>query len=545
MNKKRIIAIVLAVVLVVGVAATVITINVLNNSNKKSTIDPNTLIGDVNLNGVVNIADASLVQSYLSDKGDKPSADIKRLMNVTGDGDVSIEDVTEIQRYACDYECDSLVGMRFAEVYPMAVQTNNNSGDGSLKLNAHDITMGVNENYQLIAESDPGSTPVFKSTNEKVASVTPDGKIIPKTTGNTEIICTLGDMTDTCKVTVCPAATSLTLNETELYLGIGDTFELVGTVDDGAAAYVKEFSSSDGKVATVTADGGLVTAVGNGEAVITCKLLNGITAECTVSVLPPADSIAFKQASVSIGIGATYKFEVSVPEGTSVSGCEFYSENPEIVEIDQTTGIAKGIQEGETRVYVQAGDMRADANVTVTPEIRSIMVSHLQEQVGNGNSSYVQYINAHSDLNVSEEFPWCAIFGWCSLNQFAEKAGLNNPIEATKYVSDIAIASKKLGALHVVDEKDYIPQPGDLFTTAAGPYPEDGGRDHIGYIESVETDENGNVLKVHTIEGNFSWETNGSFETRVARSEWVPGEKNEFGSGLCEYINIDVLFAAQ
>ena len=61
MNKKRIIAIVLAVVLVVGVAATVITINVLNNSNKKSTIDPNTLIGDVNLNGVVNIADAGQI----------------------------------------------------------------------------------------------------------------------------------------------------------------------------------------------------------------------------------------------------------------------------------------------------------------------------------------------------------------------------------------------------------------------------------------------------------------------------------------------------
>ena len=50
----------------------------------------------------------------------------------------------------------------------------------------------------------------------------------------------------------------------------------------------------------------------------------------------------------------------------------------------------------------------------------------------------------------------------------AEKAGLNNPIEATKYVSDIAIASKKLGALHVVDEKDYIPQPGDLFTANHG-----------------------------------------------------------------------------
>ena len=87
-----------------------------------------------------------------------------------------------------------------------------------------------------------------------------------------------------------------------------------------------------------------------------------------------------------------------------------------------------------------------------------------------------------------------------------------------------------------------MPKPGDLFTTSALTRPDDDGRDHIGYVESVETDANGKIKKVHTIEGNFAWEVNGAPDTYVWRGEWVPGVRNEYGSAICEFLDLERIF---
>ena len=87
------------------------------------------------------------------------------------------------------------------------------------------------------------------------------------------------------------SVTGVTLSPESLLLrNIGATAQLIAVVSPGNAANKSiTFSSSDPSVATVSA-GGLVTAVGNGTAVITVTTTDGgKTAKCNVTVSIPAE----------------------------------------------------------------------------------------------------------------------------------------------------------------------------------------------------------------------------------------------------------------
>lgn len=81
------------------------------------------------------------------------------------------------------------------------------------------------------------------------------------------------------------------LDQTSCHLNLGDTKQLAATVNPSTASNQKViWSSSNTNVATVSASG-LVTAVGGGDAVITCKATDGscVNAKCMVVVTASYD----------------------------------------------------------------------------------------------------------------------------------------------------------------------------------------------------------------------------------------------------------------
>ena len=558
-----------------------------------------TLIGDVTLDGKVDVMDVTAMQKNLA--RDKSLSGYELLVSDTQrDGRFTISDATEIQRYIAEMPYNPVIGMPLGEVHPDTFPTEAPTEAPTeplteapteqptqapteapteqpteqptevpteqpteqpteaptlpvvptvITLNAEELTLGVNEHFQLTAESDAAVT-IFRyhSNRPEVAEVSNSGLIKALQMGDAIITCTDGTVSATCMVKVCPEATSLTLNKTALTLGVGESYDLNSTINAGAAAHHRFYFSDNKEVAPVTLSGGVVTAQAAGTANISCVLLNGVKAVCAVTVLPMADSLTLNQTAVSLTPGGSFDFNSSIPKNTAAFHRAYYSEDPEIVSITKSGGIATGQKEGKTRIYCEInGGTRAYATVTVAemPEIRTVMVEHLRAQVGNHNTPYVQYINARSNLNVTMSFPWCAVFAWSALDQFATKIGRPNPLQAAKHVSDIAEPARKLGALHNIYDYDYTPKPGDLFCTSALKRPIDGGRDHIGYVESVDTDASGKVIRVHTIEGNYAWELNGAFDTYVWRGTWVPGVPNEYQSAMVEFIDIEKLFNAQ
>ena len=84
-----------------------------------------------------------------------------------------------------------------------------------------------------------------------------------------------------CVLTGCDNNSEVRLDETSLELNIGESYNIHATVLPAGAEL--QWASSDPSVATV--NGGIVTAVGEGEAVITASLSDRTSASCNVTVL--------------------------------------------------------------------------------------------------------------------------------------------------------------------------------------------------------------------------------------------------------------------
>ncbi len=84
--------------------------------------------------------------------------------------------------------------------------------------------------------------------------------------------------------TVKPEPTSISLNETLVYLQTGEQFDLDSSVPIGQKARQVVYTSDNSEIAEVKAAGGIVTANAPGEATITATAYNGVSVSCTVKV---------------------------------------------------------------------------------------------------------------------------------------------------------------------------------------------------------------------------------------------------------------------
>jgi hypothetical protein len=148
--------------------------------------------------------------------------------------------------------------------------------------------------------------------------------------------------------------TSVTLDQTEVSVKVGETCALVATVAPADATDpAVTWTSSDVKVATVAE--GVVTGVAAGEATITATA-GGKTATCTVTVYKdPIDDIVLKAGSVS------YSVNIDAPYGY-LTAVEDVSEVASYVEM--------GMMDSAAQVMAQAlyntKDVKKDATVTKT-----------------------------------------------------------------------------------------------------------------------------------------------------------------------------------
>ena len=174
------------------------------------------------------------------------------------------------------------------------VNDNSNSGDSSqpsvveltgIALTEHEITIEKGGNTVLYVKFTPENATnknvTWVSSNTSIATVV-DGIVVGVAQGSTEIIAKSGNFTDKCQVTVVISATSVSLDQTELALALGETATLTATVLPEDSTDKVQWSSSDEAVATVK--DGEVTAVALGEATITAKA-GDKTATCEVVVV--------------------------------------------------------------------------------------------------------------------------------------------------------------------------------------------------------------------------------------------------------------------
>ena len=148
------------------------------------------------------------------------------------------------------------------------------------------LTIGATDKLTatVLPEDVTDKTVTWTSSDDTIVKVDEDGNIQALALGEAVITASCGEQSATCKVTVNPIlAESIALDRTELVLTIGATDKLTATVlPEDVTDKTVTWASSDESIATVDEDGN-VTAIAEGEAVITATC-GEVSASCNVTV---------------------------------------------------------------------------------------------------------------------------------------------------------------------------------------------------------------------------------------------------------------------
>ena len=240
----------------------------------------------------------------------------------------------------------------------------------SIEFESASISLEVGQRHTLVYTIVPeDKVPVFESSDINVATVE-DGVVTALAKGTTTIKATVegSDATDECVVTVSDiSAKSVTLNESELDLLIGDEFQLEAVVaPENAANKTITWTSTDETVASVSADG-LVKAIAAGEATVTASVYGSdAKAECAVKVSPiPAETVRLNESDLDLAVGGTFQLEASVEPDNTTDKTVSWTSSDEKVATVSTEGLVTAVAAGNATITAACGTVEAKCEVSV------------------------------------------------------------------------------------------------------------------------------------------------------------------------------------
>ncbi len=260
----------------------------------------------------------------------------------------------------------------------------------SVSFNKENITLNVGESETLVPTVLPANatdkTLNWVSSDPSVATVA-DGVIGAVGEGSASITAvSVNGKVATCTVTVSLrseviAVESIILNKTSISLNVEESDLIIATVvPEEATDKMLVWTSSNENVATV--NNGMVSAVGEGSAVITVSSNNGKVATCTVNVITPdvdipAESVALNRESLSLNIDESYTLVSTVaPENATNKTVTWSSSNPAAVTVHD--GVLEAVGEGTAEITATTiNGKTAVCTVTVTRPVVDIEVEDI------------------------------------------------------------------------------------------------------------------------------------------------------------------------
>ncbi|MGN0490762.1 Ig-like domain-containing protein [Ruminococcus sp.] len=293
----------------------------------------------------------------------------------------------------------------------------------SIKVSTSNLTLGAGEEF-IISESTNSGSYAWKfnwsSSNTKVATVTKTSgnkaKIVAKGTGTADItVKTYNGKTATCKVTVKSAPTSVTLSNSSITLGKGETFIISQNSNSGSYAKNFTWSSSNSNVATIEKTSGnkaKITAKSNGTATITFKTYNGITATCKVTVKNAPSSVKTNPTSVTLGVGESYTVSESTNSGSyaNAENLKWSSTNTSVATVTKGSGnkaqiVARGVGTAYVKITLYNGKT-AQCKVTVKPAPTSVKLSTPELTLNTGDEFVISESTNSGSYANSANLKW-------------------------------------------------------------------------------------------------------------------------------------------
>ena len=155
--------------------------------------------------------------------------------------------------------------------------------EAAVKLNKTAVSINVKKTVTLKVSGTNGKV-TWKSSNNKIATVSSLGVVKGINKGTATITATVSKSTLRCKVTVKQPVTGLKLNKTSAVIKKGSSFTLKAAVSPANATNKSVvWKTSNNKVATVSSKG-VVKGIGKGTAIITVIARDGSNKKATCKV---------------------------------------------------------------------------------------------------------------------------------------------------------------------------------------------------------------------------------------------------------------------
>ena len=134
----------------------------------------------------------------------------------------------------------------------------------------------------------------------------------------------------------------LKLNKTYIKPGAGETFQLK------AESGLKPVYTSDNTAAATVDENGKITAIKKGVAIITAEC-NGSVAKCEVDVRNTPKTISLGRKTLTLGVGETYKFDISSDKGSASYSNKYVSSDKTVATVDAARNVT-ALKPGKTTI---------------------------------------------------------------------------------------------------------------------------------------------------------------------------------------------------
>ena len=269
-------------------------------------------------------------------------------------------------------------------------------------ISATKASLGVGQTLGLTAAVPAGSvSPITWSSNKTgVATVDANGVVTAKKAGTATITAkAYNGKAATCKVTVVKAPTSIKLSVTSVTLGCGDSAAIKATLSSGSAGAITYESTND-RIATVSG-GRIVAGQITGTATITATTHNGLSATCTVTVLPAPKSIGL-DGNRTLGVGQTLALKPVLTAGSAATLT--YATSDKNVATVSSAGAITAKKAGTATITVTAHNgVKASITITVTAAPSKVTLSATKLTLAKGETAQ---LTATITANTTAALTW-------------------------------------------------------------------------------------------------------------------------------------------
>lgn len=226
--------------------------------------------------------------------------------------------------------------------------------------------------YKILPEAATDKNVLWRIEPQSIASVNDSGKITGFTIGTAYLTATAADGFGAKAIAtvhvVNTLATGIYINTpSSTEFKVGQTIELTAVVTpENATDKSVSWSSSDTRIATVS-NLGIVTALSEGDVIITATNTSGISDEIMLTVIPTlAENIKIIPDNLNLSVGECASLTAVIsPTTTSNKNVIWSSSDPLIAEVDSQGNIT-ACSPGSAIIIARCGSVEGQCMITVT-----------------------------------------------------------------------------------------------------------------------------------------------------------------------------------